>query len=87
MLRRRPWPATAAAESAEQRDRAFTLFIRCYDQIRRAILFLRWEQDDADTIAPSLYPGYPRRMRKEADGASESEAEPTGTTAGGPFVS
>jgi hypothetical protein len=45
------------AEVAQQRQRAFTLFVNSYDQVRRAISFLRWEEDDVETIAPSLYAG------------------------------
>jgi len=49
-------PAIAAAQ-AQQRQRNFTLFARAYDQARRAITFLHWDQDDIDSIAPSLYSG------------------------------
>jgi len=45
------------AAAAEERDRAFTLFVRSYEQVRRAVLYLRWDEDDADEIAPSLYAG------------------------------
>jgi hypothetical protein len=43
-----------AAEQAQQRQRHFTLFVRAYTQVRRAIAYLRCERD-ADRIAPSLY--------------------------------
>jgi hypothetical protein len=49
-------PAVVAA-AADQRKRAFTLFTRAYDDARRAIIFLRWHEEDADEIAPSLYAG------------------------------
>ena len=49
-------PAVVAT-AAEQRKRAFTLFRRAYDDARRAIIFLRWHEEDADEIAPSLYSG------------------------------
>jgi hypothetical protein len=45
------------ANASEQRKRAFTLFRRAYDDARRAIIFLRWHEEDADEIAPSLYAG------------------------------
>lgn len=45
------------AEVAVQRQRVFTLFVHAYDQVRRAISFLRWEEGDLETIAPSLYGG------------------------------
>jgi hypothetical protein len=47
-------PAVVAT-SAENRQRAFTLFITAYDNVRRVATFLRWREDDADEIAPSLY--------------------------------
>jgi hypothetical protein len=42
-------------EASLRRQQAYTLFINAYDQVRRAVLFLRWEEDDAEEIAPSLY--------------------------------
>ncbi len=45
------------AEQAQLRQRNFTLFARAYDQVRRAIIFLHWDEDDVDSIAPSLYAG------------------------------
>jgi hypothetical protein len=50
----------AIADSADQRARAFTLFLNAYDQVRRAVQFVRWEEGDADDIAPSLYTGKKR---------------------------
>jgi hypothetical protein len=40
---------------AEERDRAFTLLIRAYADVRRAVRYLRWRERDADGVAPSLY--------------------------------
>ncbi len=45
------------AAAALNRQRAFTLFLRAYDQVRRAISYLRWSEGDGDEIAPSLYAG------------------------------
>lgn len=39
----------------EERLRAFTLMHRAYEQARRAVEYVRWEQGDADKIAPSIY--------------------------------
>lgn len=47
----------APADAAERRVRAFTLFVHAYDEVRRAVYYLRWHDDDADTLAPSLYKG------------------------------
>jgi hypothetical protein len=57
-------PAVVAT-SAENRQRAFTLFIKAYDNVRRVLTFLRWPEDDVEEIAPSLY-GKPTR-RKSSD--------------------
>lgn len=51
---------------AELRDRAFTLFIEAYGQVRRAVQYLRWEKDDAECLMPSLYKRRrPRRAKQE----------------------
>lgn len=47
----------AMAEVILTRQRAFTLFAKAYDEVRRCITFLRWKEGDADEIAPSLYSG------------------------------
>lgn len=46
---------TVTAEASVIRQRAFTLFVRDYDQVRRAVTYLRWDDGDADAIAPSPY--------------------------------
>ena len=58
------------------RTRAFVLFVRCYDEIRRAVSFLRWNEGDADTLVPSLYAGRGGRGKSEpARGEPESDKE------------
>jgi hypothetical protein len=47
----------SASQTAEIRQRAFTLFARTYEQARRAIGFVRFDEGDADDIAPSLFAG------------------------------
>jgi hypothetical protein len=49
-------PAVVAA-NAQERQRALTHFLRAYDQVRRSVIYLRWNEGDADHIAPSLYAG------------------------------
>ncbi len=49
-------PSRSSAVS-DQRQRVYTLFLRAYNQARRIVIFLRWDEGDADTIAPSLYAG------------------------------
>jgi hypothetical protein len=71
------------AEVSVIRQQAFTLLIRGYEEVRRAIAFLRWHEDDVDTIAPSLYAGRGGRKRRadeekpaKAPAAPEKPAEP-----------
>lgn len=45
------------AELADLSQRAFTQAVNTYDQVRRAVSFLRWNEGDADDIAPSLWAG------------------------------
>lgn len=65
------------AETALTRQRAFTLLARAYDQARRAVRYLRWNEDDADQIAPSLYTGRNNGRRR-----SDSEVAPPTPVAG-----
>jgi hypothetical protein len=48
---------TAVGPAAIVRQKAYTLFFNAYDQVRRAISFLRWEEGDVDEFAPSLFAG------------------------------
>lgn len=47
-------PVVAAAAS-RTRSQAFTLVANTWDQIRRGMIYLRWNEGDADEIAPSIY--------------------------------
>jgi hypothetical protein len=71
-------PAILAA-AAERRLRAFTKMLDVYEDGRRAIGYLRGRQGDADSIAPSLYPGRPRRRATEEPAPVGTEPT-TGTT-------
>jgi hypothetical protein len=53
------------ASATEQRIRAFTLVTRVYEQARRAVRYLSTDDREADSIAPSLYRGRPRRKSSE----------------------
>jgi hypothetical protein len=67
-------------EAALNRQRAFTLFHRAYEEARRAVLYLR--PTDGDSIAPSLYAGRggrPRGIGASSDGPSSG----TVSTGGG----
>lgn len=71
-------PAQVAA-ATDLRLRAFTTLLRAYEEVRRAVSYLRAPSGDADTIAPSLFPGRPRRRASEPD--TETETEVSGGTA------
>jgi hypothetical protein len=47
----------AVTAATADRARAYTLFVNAYDQLRRAAMFVRWQQGDADKFVPSLYAG------------------------------
>jgi hypothetical protein len=43
------------AEVARIRQQSLTLLVNAYDEVQRAVEYLRWHEGDADTIVPSLY--------------------------------
>jgi len=55
-------PIEELKQLAELRDRAFTVFVRAYGQVRHALQYLRRENNDVERYAPSLYGR--RRARK-----------------------
>ncbi len=69
------------AATAELRQREFTAFCRSYDQIRRAVIFLRWSEGDADSIAPSLYAGRGGRGKTTDEAASAATSDAVVTPA------
>jgi hypothetical protein len=68
--------APNAGDPAQRRARAFTLFVRAYDECRRAVHYLRWHEDDADEIVPSLFAtrGRGKAGRSEESAAPEEDA-------------
>lgn len=59
------------------RMRAFTLFIRNYNETRRAVEYLRYHEGDADRFCPPLWTG--KRNKKSAPNEEESaKPEPEG---------
>ncbi|WP_437597092.1 hypothetical protein WMF28_31295 [Sorangium sp. So ce590] len=75
-------------EAADRRARAFSLLVHAYDQTRRAVAYLRWDEEDADTIAPSLYKGRTGRATAHSDTVAapgdEAPAEPAAPGAATP---
>jgi hypothetical protein len=81
-------PAIVAALS-QQRQRAFTLLFRAYDDARRAITYLRWREDDVDQIAPSLYQGRGGRAKATpapATSGADTPSAPAMTSAPSPIA-
>jgi len=48
-------PIEQLKKLAELRDRAFTVLVRAYGQVRHALQYLRRENNDAERYSPSLY--------------------------------
>lgn len=81
------------AETADIRQRALTLLLLAYDETRRAIQFLRFHDDDAESITPSLYAGRGGRGKPADDavggdpvlaaGTPDEGTTPAGTTPAG----
>lgn len=67
------------AASTDVRARAFTTLLGVYDEARRAISYLRWREDDVDTIAPSLYAGRGTGRKKAASDIKDPPKPPTAT--------
>jgi hypothetical protein len=63
------------AELADIRQRMYSLFCESYDQVRRAISFLRWNQGDVDTIVPSLFAGRGGPAKKAATSDAKAKEE------------
>lgn len=69
--------ARAPNDVDKLRASAFNLLVADYDQIRRAISYLRWEEDDLETIAPSLFGQKGRaRASRSPDVAAAAPEEP-----------
>ena len=63
-------------------NRAMTLLVQTYDELRAAVVYVRWKQRDADKIAPSLYAGRGRRRMVSDQKLPQSDpATPVSTSA------
>jgi hypothetical protein len=65
-------PLVEPSDPVHLRAKAFTLFLRAYEECRRGVTYLRWNYRDASAIVPSLYPRRSRRTPEleEAEGAA-----------------
>ncbi|HEU4534922.1 MAG TPA: hypothetical protein VFS00_12420, partial [Polyangiaceae bacterium] len=61
-------------EAEERVAKAYTLMANAYNQGRRLVSFLRWNEGDADDIAPPL--GHSRRRPRRPQGGEPEPAEP-----------
>src|SRR5690606_26364868 len=67
----------ARSAAMEQRERAFALLVEAYNDARRAVLYLRAYDGDADEIAPSLYAGRTRPRDDAVEPTSPGEPQPS----------
>ena len=51
--------------AVELRARALSMLVRTYGEVRRMLTYVRWWQEDVDSIAPSLWAGRRQRSRNE----------------------
>lgn len=57
-----------------RRARAYTLFVNTYDACQRAVYFVRWDEGDAASFAPSIFGKSGRRKEKVAPEAPAAPA-------------
>lgn len=72
-----PDGGTALAAAIGLRQRAFTLLASIYDEVRRAVAYLRWHENDVTDLAPSLSAG--RGGRGTSEDLASAPTEPLGT--------
>lgn len=73
-----------ASRATVLRQRAFTLFARAYEEVRRGALYLRWYHGDADKLAPSLYAGRTGKPSQDAADPATPAAPASPTTPAAP---
>lgn len=80
--------APSPSDPGLRRARAYTLFVRAYDECRRAVTFLRWHEGDVDQIAPSLFAarggGRKPSAQKEPDEEGAAPPEEPNAEGSGP---
>lgn len=86
-------PLVEPSDPVHMRAKAFTLFLRAYEECRRGVTYLRWNHGDASAIVPSLYPRRSRRTTEVAetegaasDGLDEAANGPVDTSDGASHV-
>lgn len=76
--------AKGAGHQAEWRQRAFTLFARAHDEVRRIVTYLRWHEDDANTIFPTVFGGRNKQRTEKPEPQPIAPAGNGGTIATAP---
>ena len=76
-FRNRPPEEFAAA--VLQRRRAYTLFMRAYSEVRRAVSYVRAREGDANRLAPSFF-CKTKKGRKSADHKAQTATKPESNT-------
>lgn len=70
------------SEATRLRARAISLFLDVYDELRRAVEYMRWHEGDAASFVPTLYQGGGRRPTAESpSGEDETPVAPAGEAA------
>jgi hypothetical protein len=75
-----------AATASLERQQVYTLLMRSYGELRRAVTYLRWHEGDADRFAPSVYrksiPGRKKRSAaaEQSPGTQQFPAPPATVT-------
>lgn len=85
-LREQAGPGRKAALTLE-RAKAFTVLHEAYDDVRRAVTYLRWKEGDVDSIAPSLYAGRGGSKKKGSDETPTSDSAARASDADKPDAS
>jgi hypothetical protein len=79
LVSRREFQAAGMSDGSLRVRRAWTLLDRAYSQCRRALSFLRFEDGDADTLAPSLRTNSGPRSRPNPEPPAPTPHAPSPT--------
>lgn len=83
LVGRRDGTDTAVAQAADDRARSVALLVGDWDEVRRAMQFIRYHEDDAEVLAPTLYQrSAPRRTARNEGGANGAGGEGSASDAG-----
>ncbi|HMA92160.1 MAG TPA: hypothetical protein VKP30_05710, partial [Polyangiaceae bacterium] len=63
-----------------ERQQAYTVLVNAYDELRRAVTYLRWNYGDEDAVAPSLFGGKRRKSTADTETESPTATPQTNTT-------